>query len=126
MTAQEKNKILEFKRSGASVPQVARKFNLSVPMAKKIIYSVKDDEIYCIQCGKPAKRRNILSKFCSKKCKQKYYKEHPDYLKKKTIHTSVCPCCHKEFTFYGRSHQTYCSRGCTKKHYFIKRNRSLS
>lgn len=126
MTAQEKNKILELKRNGASVPQVAKEFNISISNAKKVIYGVKPDEVYCIYCGKPAKRSPRGTKFCCDKCKRQYYKEHPGYVKKIKMRSAICECCHKEFTFYGRSHRTYCSKSCAKKHYFIKRNRSLS
>ncbi len=120
MTPKEKNQLLELRRNGWSIKRLAELVHKSIPMIKKILYSVRPDEIYCIECGKPTKRRNVTSKFCSKECKRKYYKKHPDYLKKKTMHTGICPCCGKEFTYYGRSHQTYCSRSCTKKHYFVK------
>ena len=99
MTPKEKNQLLELRRNGWSIKRLAELVRKSIPMIKKILYSVRPDEIYCIECGKPTKRRNVTSKFCSKECKRKYYKKHPDYLKKKTIHTGICPCCHKEFTW---------------------------
>ena len=121
MTPQEKNKMLELRRSGVSIKEIADKYNISISMAKKTLYSVKANEVYCIVCGKPARMGPRGTKFCCDKCKRKYYKEHPGYIKKKKYHKAICKCCGKEFEFYGRSHRDYCSKSCAKKHYFVKR-----
>ena len=38
MTPQEKNKMLELRRSGVSIKEIADKYKISVSMAKKTLY----------------------------------------------------------------------------------------
>ena len=124
MTPQEKNKILELKRSGASIKEISEQYHKSIPMIKKILYSVRPNEVYCIECGKPAIMGPRGTKFCCDKCKRKYYKEHPGYVRKIKMRKAICKCCGKEFEFYGRSHRDYCSKSCAKKHYFVKKQKN--
>ena len=121
MTPQEKNKMLELRRSGVSIKDIADQYGISISMAKKTLYSVKPNEIYCIVCGHPAKMGPRGTKFCCAKCKRQYYREHPGYVKHVKMHKGVCKHCGKEFEYYGRSHQEFCSKSCARKHYFVKR-----
>lgn len=66
MTPKEKNQLLELRKNGWSIKRLAEFVHKSIPMIKKILYSLRPDEIYCIECGKPTKRRNIPANFARK------------------------------------------------------------
>lgn len=119
MTAKDKLEILNLKRSGVSLKNIAEKFSISIPYVKKIAYSVKADETYCIQCGKVIKRgKSNPRKFCSSECKRKFYKENPGVFNMKKVRTSICLYCHNEFQHYGRvrRERKFCSKSCAAKY----------
>lgn len=72
------------------------------------------EEGYCRECGRklvqPEKMKKIS--FCSKECRQKWWKEHPEQLQKKALYSFTCACCGKEFTAYGNKGRKYCSHEC--------------
>ena len=68
----------------------------------------------CLECGKsvlstPQKKEK---KFCSDKCRMKWWNSHKDLVKKKAIYKFVCKHCGCEFESYGNKNRKYCSRRC--------------
>lgn len=51
-------------------------------------------------------------KFCSDKCRMKWWNSHLDQVKRKANYDYVCPCCKKTFTVYGNANRKYCSMNC--------------
>jgi endogenous inhibitor of DNA gyrase (YacG/DUF329 family) len=71
-----------------------------------------DDE--CKNCGKPlkfivGKRKKI---YCCDKCRNDWWKNHPQLIQKKAVYNFVCPKCGKKFDSYGNKNRVYCSREC--------------
>ncbi len=61
------------------------------------------------------------TKFCSKKCKSKYWKKKTYVYKKKLpIEGKICKSCNKKFS--GRNNKLFCSESC-KNSEFMKRKR---
>lgn len=68
----------------------------------------------CPCCGKvlaqtPGKKPK---KFCSDRCRMKWWNSHLDQVDRKANYSFVCPVCHKEFTAYGNANRKYCSHEC--------------
>lgn len=106
-----------------TVKSYCRKNNLSGVMANIASYRV-DGATYCKQCGakllqKP-KQKPML--FCSKECRQIWWKTHPEMINKKAMYSYRCPHCNKDFIAYGNSHRKYCSHACYIAHRFGKLN----
>lgn len=68
----------------------------------------------CRYCGSgivQTKGRKIKL-FCSDRCRNAWWKEHPEKINKKAYYTLPCEYCGKEFTSYGNKNRKYCSRAC--------------
>ena len=68
----------------------------------------------CRECEKPlvqvvGMKRRV---FCSKECRVKWWKEHPERLNQKAVYQYSCPHCGKPFSAYGNSKRKYCSHAC--------------
>jgi len=68
----------------------------------------------CFECGKPitATPHKREKRFCSDKCRLKWWHKNNDLLKKKAVYKFVCPHCGTEFESYGNKNRKYCSRKC--------------
>ena len=68
----------------------------------------------CRECGKPLIQVDGMKKrvFCSKECRVKWWKEHPERLNQKAVYQYTCPHCGKPFSAYGNSKRKYCSHAC--------------
>jgi len=62
--------------------------------------------VNCVGCEKEFKRNNSTHKYCSKECRDKYYKEH---MNQKSFHL-CCNYCGKYFINHGK--RKYCSDDC--------------
>ena len=51
-------------------------------------------------------------KFCSDKCRMKWWNSHLDQVKRKANYSFVCPVCKKQFSVYGNANRKYCSHAC--------------
>lgn len=70
--------------------------------------------IYCRFCFKPIEqtRRRRQRKFCSDKCRSKWWNAHPELVNRKTIYHFICPVCGNEFESYGNAGRKFCSHEC--------------
>ena len=120
MTADKKLEILELSKSGVQLKDIAEKYEISISNVKKIVYSVNENQTYCLECGKIIEKSKFRPrKYCSAKCKREHYKKHPELLHKNKFHKLICPCCHHEFLSYGRSKRKYCSKQCSTKSRYL-------
>lgn len=68
----------------------------------------------CRECGKHLVQTEGTKRrvFCSKECRVKWWKEHPEQLNRKAVYQFTCPHCGKPFSAYGNSKRKYCSHSC--------------
>ena len=68
----------------------------------------------CLQCGCPVIQipGRKEKRFCSERCRKKYWSLHPELSKSKSISKKTCPTCGREFFFHGSVGRKYCSRKC--------------
>lgn len=69
---------------------------------------------HCYECGKeitdtPHKR---AKKFCSDKCRMKWWNSHRTLVNKKSVYKFICKQCGCAFESYANDHRIYCSRSC--------------
>ncbi len=68
---------------------------------------------FCPQCGKHVKQRTRHKKrFCSDRCRMKYWNSHPEQIRRSAYYTIACRNCGAEFRSYGNAYRKFCSRAC--------------
>lgn len=72
------------------------------------------DKHVCRYCGveveqKPGRKEK---KFCSDKCRNKWWNKHLDKVRRKAVYQFECPHCQRPFTAYGNANRKYCSHEC--------------
>jgi endogenous inhibitor of DNA gyrase (YacG/DUF329 family) len=84
----------------------------------------KENGILCLNCGKVLKqpKRGKARKFCSEKCRRKWWKENADKGNRKetAVYKVVCAYCGEEFESYGNKNRKYCCHECYIKDRFKK------
>ncbi len=138
MTEEQRKSIFELRSRGLGYKAVARELSLSSDTVKGYckrhhlngpsevvklnIEVMEDNKIICPQCKKKImqKARGRTRRFCSDKCRRKWWNENPQDRKKKetAIYKYICPHCGEEFTCYGNKKRKYCSHECYIKSRF--------
>ena len=123
----QKEQIRNLRGEGLSYAEIARQVDVSrdavisfcrrngLQEIKKPITAVKiAAEDVCRECGKPLVQVNGMKRrvFCSKECRVKWWKEHPEQLNQKAVYQYTCPHCGKPFSAYGNAKRKYCSHAC--------------
>lgn len=74
--------------------------------------------LYCEQCGKPVEQNEHRKRkrFCSDACRNKWWNNHLDSVKRKAIYELTCHYCRKTFTVYGNAKRKFCSHSCYVKY----------
>ena len=121
----QKEQIRSLRSEGRSYAEIAKQIDVSrdavisfcrrnglqeiKKQAKEI--AVRDG---CRECGKPLVQIDGMKRrvFCSKDCRAKWWKEHPEQLNRKAVYQYTCPHCGKPFSAYGNSKRKYCSHSC--------------
>lgn len=69
---------------------------------------------FCLTCGIPVVQTpgRKAKKFCSDKCRMKWWNKHQDHVNRKAYYTLTCIQCGKEFQSYGNQKRKYCGREC--------------
>lgn len=129
MTQQQKERITEYRASGASYGQIAKALGLSVNTVKsycqrnpigqeqpKLVEVARTDR--CAQCNArlvqtPGHRQK---RFCSTKCRNRWWQAHLDQMKRKTMKSWTCQYCGYIFQQYGGRPRKFCSRECYLAH----------
>lgn len=74
----------------------------------------ESDGKVCRNCGKTlqqisGKKTRI---FCSQQCREQWWKENPDKIKKKAVYEYTCAYCGNKSEAYGNKNRKYCSHDC--------------
>ena len=126
MTEQEKNMIAAYREEGLSYTAISNIMDLSVNSIKTYcrrhalggvrISMQKDNKESsgCECCGRDVKQLTGRKKkrFCSDRCRNKWWNSHLDLVKRKANYEYECPACHKTFVVYGNASRKYCSHEC--------------
>ena len=139
MTEKQKNTILKMRTEGTTCREIADHLGMTLGSVKMFVSrhnrhprhnraddrraddnradNNRADDRRCEQCGKllskgvAASRGGIVTqRFCSTKCKNAWWKAHPDKTEGDKQLTRTCATCGKTFTTYKDS--KYCSRAC--------------
>ena len=114
MTDSEKKQVAMLRDQGFTYPQIAEKMGLGVSTIKMYFQRGKtpsDNVVTCLQCKKPLeKNAPRKKKFCSDKCRVKWWIEHPERLSNDQQHLYQCPVCRKDF--YSFKPAKFCSPSC--------------
>ena len=123
----QKEQIRNLRGEGLSYAEIARQVNVSrdavisfcrrnglqeIKKPRTAVKTAVGD--VCRECEKPlvqvvGMKRRV---FCSKECRVKWWKEHPERLNQKAVYQYTCPHCGKSFSAYGNSKRKYCSHAC--------------
>lgn len=123
MTDEQKEKIARFRRMGRSYSDIGKELGIPKDTVKSfcrrnsltsVDISVEDNQDRCRECGRIIEQRPKRKKqiFCSKACREKWWKEHPEYVRQKAIYEFICTYCGNKFTSYGNRNRKYCSHKC--------------
>lgn len=127
MTNEQRTEIIRLRQEGCGYVTIASRLGLSANTVKSFCRrngfagcveekntAAAIEEGHCRECGKkliqPEKMKKIS--FCSRECRQKWWKEHPEKLNRRAVYPFVCAACGKEFTAYGNKERKYCSHAC--------------
>lgn len=103
--------------SRETVQSYCRRMNLNVAPAlpENGIAAASDASSRpCKRCGKPVQQKPGTKKrlFCSDACRQAWWNDHPEEVKRKAVYAFTCAHCGQSFTAYGNNHRKYCSHAC--------------
>lgn len=132
MTDEEKRKVVSLRREGCGYTAIAKSLGISRDTVRSFCrrngllgnMGKEQEEFseqgYCRECGKTLLQSDGVKTriFCSKECREKWWKEHPEKVRKRAVYSFVCACCGKTFTAYGNSRRKYCSHACYIKDRF--------
>lgn len=124
MTDAQKIKIKNLRAEGFGYKRIAELVGISENTIKtfcrrnglggKATTEKQSNKHVCLCCGVEVKQNpgRKEKKFCSDKCRNKWWNTHLDRVKRKAMYEYECPKCKKKFTAYGNSHRKYCSHEC--------------
>ncbi len=128
MTDIQKDRIREMRADGYGYVKIARELGLSENTVKSFCRrkglngAVADLKALpgdagngvCLCCGAEVQQvpGRKAKKFCSDKCRNKWWNSHLDLVDRKAHYEFVCACCNKPFTAYGNAGRKYCSHAC--------------
>lgn len=127
MTDEDRMQIVELRKEGKGYKRIAQLLGLSENTVKSFCRrrnllkeNPEDKKDVCPCCGKvlvqlPGRK---TKKFCSDKCRMKWWNSHLDQVERKANYSYVCPVCKKNFTVYGNANRKYCSHECYIKNRF--------
>ena len=129
MTPDEKKQIAEMRREGYSYSRVSRELGINENTVKTFCrrngltgnkaempemsgFTVTQKP--CHQCGSaiiqlPGHKEK---KFCSDACRNRWWNNHLEQAKRKSMHEYRCPVCGQIFWAYGTRNRKYCSHAC--------------
>ena len=79
-----------------------------------------DREHLCLCCGAPVAQNagRKEKKFCSDKCRNRWWNAHLDQVDRRAVRQITCVGCGKTFSVYGQAARKYCSHECYIRHRF--------
>ena len=130
MTAEEKNQIVQLRKAGKSLTQIAEETGITrntvktfcrrngltgdVDAMPELIITDEPFEKPCQCCGKPVLQTpgRKEKRFCSDDCRTRYWNRHLGELKRPAMTVCTCPVCGSEFYAYRNRNRRYCSHEC--------------
>ncbi len=117
-----KNSLLNMKESGLSYSQISASTGLSINTIKSCLRRnavATEKNNVCKNCGENLgeQPRNGMKKFCSEKCKCKWWGKNMLNNRKHLI-MRVCEQCGKSFRCFDRKNRKFCSRKCYANYRF--------
>lgn len=127
MTDAQKIKIGNLREAGYGYKKIADEMGLSENTVKtycrrhglggylaKEMNTERQEKHLCLCCGVPVEQLpgRKEKKFCSDKCRNKWWNAHLDKVNRKAVYEYECPHCKKSFTAYGNANRKYCSHEC--------------
>lgn len=130
MTENQKTQIVDMRGEGYGYIKIARVLGLSENTVKSfcrrkkltgrtdavlhMAVAVRNGQHFCLCCGAevaqtPGRKEK---KFCSNRCRNKWWNNHLDQVQRKANYEFICPHCKKRFTVYGNAGRKYCSHQC--------------
>lgn len=69
---------------------------------------------FCLYCGIPVVQTSGRKekRFCSDRCRNKWWNQNLDKVKRRANYDFVCTFCKKPFVSYGNKNRKYCSHEC--------------
>lgn len=138
MTNEQQEKIRRLRLNGAGYTKVANELGMSKETVKSFCrrnglagraedMSAKQKEeegVICRNCGKPLEQSpgKKIRKFCSKQCRETWWKKNPEKIKKRAVYKYICANCGREFEAYGNARRKYCAHDCYIADRFKKEN----
>lgn len=132
MTDEQKKQVTRLRQEGCGYTAIAKRLDISRDTVKSFCRrnglngnvaegkTQAEMKAGCRQCGKTLVQLAGMKPrvFCSDQCRIKWWREHPDQIKRRAVYTFSCACCGKVFTAYGNSKRKYCSHDCYIKDRF--------
>lgn len=116
MTDKDKEKILEMRRQGISVRNIAKELNISAGTVGAFIARLKQTGLVtkCKYCGCRVyqKQGHRRKEFCSEECRRGWRKINQDKRNLTAFYSCICKECGREFRAYGVKNRVYCSWDC--------------
>ena len=131
MTEQQKQQIEKLRRDGYGYIKIAQALGVSQNTVKsycrrknltgslgtqqpKMGIPSDNGDHFCLCCGAPVAQNpgRKQKKFCSDKCRNKWWNSNLDKVNRKANYEFICPHCKKPFTVYGNANRKYCSHEC--------------
>lgn len=124
MTDAQKIQIENLREAGLGYKKIAEQMELSENTVKtycrrhglggKMAEQGAANKDVCLCCGVGVKQNpgRKKKKFCSDKCRNKWWNAHLDKVNRKAVYIYACLTCGEEFSAYGNSKRKYCSCKC--------------
>ena len=128
MTESRKAKIIKLRAAGKGYRVIASTLGIPVNTVKSfcirnhinaetapgLAASLPTETSLCDNCGKEIQQmpKRKKKRFCSDKCRNRWWNSHLSLVKRKANYTFVCQHCGKEFSVYGDRRRKYCSHEC--------------
>lgn len=125
MTDTQRTDIAKYRKEGYGYKKIGRLTGISENTVKTYCkrnglgstaasVQVADDGTTFKCCGNPIVQMTGRKprKFCSDRCRNRWWNAHLDLVNRKANYEFVCPTCGRPFTAYGNAHRKYCSHSC--------------
>ena len=100
MTENQKMIVAGLRKTGMGYGTIAKKVGISVNTVKSFCHR---------RAQNPGRKEK---KFCSDKCRNKWWNARLDLVNRKAFREIVCVGCGRTFTVYGQVKRKYCSHQC--------------
>jgi len=130
MTKEQKIQIINLRKEGYGYVKIAQTLEIPQNTVKSFFRRSRaagkpepvhimphpsvDGKHFCLCCGKEVEQNQGRKekKFCSDRCRNKWWNSHLDQVDRKANYEFICPHCKKHFTAYGNANRKYCSHEC--------------